>query len=116
MTTLTTAIILSDGQTVDQSYQLLSLDVLKEVNRIPRATLVFADGDIPRQQFPITDSGVFAPGKSLEIRLRQGNEAEVSLFKGLVTRFGLDVLAHKLSVDAKHPAVKLTRGRRSQVF
>ena len=37
--------ILSDNQAINSGYQVLSLSVSKEINRIPTARIVFIDGD-----------------------------------------------------------------------
>ena len=39
-----TATILSDGQQMDPAFSLLSLDITREVNRIPEAQIVLLDG------------------------------------------------------------------------
>ena len=46
-----TPTILSNGEPMKQAYQLLSLDIVKEVNRIPYAQLILLDGDVDQTNF-----------------------------------------------------------------
>ena len=43
--------ILSAGTEVSKQYELLSIIINKEVNRIPTATLVYTDGEPSKQSF-----------------------------------------------------------------
>ena len=47
-----TATILSEGRQMDPAYEMLSLDIIKELNRIPEAQLVLVDGDSAQRNFP----------------------------------------------------------------
>lgn len=114
--TVTLLTISSDGQAIDSTWDVVAVDVITEVNRVPRATLIFVDGEIASQTFPIADSGKFAPGKLVEIKVRAGDGPEARLFKGLVFRVGLDVVGRRLTVEMKDKAIRLTQGRRSTVF
>jgi Rhs element Vgr protein len=117
---LVTVTVSSDGRALDPAYQMLSLDIRRELNRLPVAQLVFLDGDIASREYPISDSGIFAPGKAITIQARY--EGEVSgdqlLFEGLVVGLGMESNAQGslLRVEMRDKAVKLTRPRRSQVF
>ena len=64
-----TPTILSSGQSMDPSYELLSIDITKEVNRIPCAQLLLLDGDAAQQSFAISNDAFFEPGKAIEIKL-----------------------------------------------
>ena len=113
-----TATILSDGQEMDPAYSLVSIDISKEVNRIPEAQLILLDGNAAQGNFPISDSAFFEPGKEIEIKLRYEGEDDVSVFKGLVLRHGIEANqgASLLTLEMKDAAIKLTSPRRSTVF
>lgn len=115
-----TPTILSAGKVMDATYELLSIDVVKEVNRIANAQLTLVDGDIARQRFEISDAEFFKPGAEIEIRLRyEGQESsESSVFKGLVVRHGIESNGQdtRLTVDLKDPAFRLTQIRNSAVY
>jgi len=58
-----TATILSDDNTMDPTYELLGIDITKEVNRIPYAQLILIDGDAAQRKFAISNNAFFEPGK-----------------------------------------------------
>ncbi len=113
-----TPTVLSEGKTMDPAYEILSIDVSREVHRIPRAELHLDDGHAARQSFPISDSELFAPGKEIEIKLRYEGGADETVFKGMVVRHGVEASASgsALVVQMKDAAVKLTGPRHSAVF
>lgn len=114
-----TVTILCEGKLLDPAYELLSLDIVKEINRIPRAQLVFVDGDAAQQQFKLSDTKLFIPGKDVEIKLRyEGEGADTRVFKGLVVKQGVEADGHAsvLTVELKDAAIKLTRGRKNRLF
>jgi Rhs element Vgr protein len=116
-----TPTILSEGKKIKGTYELVSIDVVREVNRIPWAELVFIDGDAAERKFEISDEAVFEPGKKIEVRLRYeraGNRDE-TVFKGLVVRHGARADGDGgavLVVGVKDAAVKLHASRHSAVF
>ncbi|MCG8421908.1 MAG: type VI secretion system tip protein VgrG [Proteobacteria bacterium] len=113
-----TATILSERKAIDPQYELLYIDVNKEVNRIPNARLMLIDGSSPKDKFAISDTAVFEPGKEIEIKLRYEKEKDVTVFKGLVVRHGIEVSGRGsvLSIELKDAAIKLTHPRKSVVF
>lgn len=112
--------ILSEGKKLPAEFNLLSLEVIREVNRIPYAQLVLEDGNPSEGNFPLSDLAFFEPGKAIEIKLRYEGEggASTSVFKGLVHRHNLEGGKQKarLTVLLKDKAYAMTMGRKSQVF
>lgn len=117
---LVTVTVLSDHKVIDPTYELLSVHVNYEVNRIPYAELVLFDGDVASHQFAISDATVFEPGKEIEIKLRYEDEAasEKTVFKGLVVAHGVSVehTVSTLTVVIKDAAVAMTQGKNHRVF
>ena len=115
-----TPTILSSGQSMDPSYELLSIDIIKEVNRIPYAQIVLLDGDAAQQTFAISNDAFFEPGQAIEIKLRYEGapEDEATVFKGLVVGHGVeaDAQGSLLTVELKDEAVKLALSRKSVVY
>lgn len=116
-----TATILSDGNTkMDPTYELLSIDINKEVNRIPHAQLTLIDEDAAQRTFKISSTPFFEPGKEIEIKLRYEGEpsSEKTVFKGLVIKHSIESDERVLlfTVELKDAAIKLTQIRKSQVF
>lgn len=115
-----TVTILSEGKVVDPTFELLSVEVKTEVNRIPYAELVYADGDIATAQFTVSDSKVFLPGNKIEIKLRyeDGKEPEKTIFQGIVVSQAINVGsgASTLSIILKNPAVAMTKGNYYRIY
>jgi Rhs element Vgr protein len=113
-----TATILSEGQQMDLAYEILSLDIIKEINRIPEAQLILIDGDAAQRNFSISNTTFFEPGKEIEIKLRYEGTPDETVFKGSVVRHGVEAneSGSVLTVEMKDAAVKLTHTRKSIVF
>lgn len=113
-----TPTILRDGQAMDSSYGLVSIDIRKEVNRIPQAELRLIDGSTAQRKFTISDSGFFDPGAKIEIQLRYEGQPDTTVFKGLVVRHRIEAgpSGSTLIIGLKDAAVKLTGARQSAVF
>lgn len=115
-----TPTIFSSGKVIDPTFTVLTIDVIREVNRITNAQLTLADGSIAEQRFEISNADTFEPGKEIEIKLRYEGEAEKeeTVFKGVVVKHSVEVDSQGslLTVDLKDPAVKMTQVRHSEVF
>lgn len=116
-TDLVTHKILVDGQQLPSTYQVLSIVVEKEINRIPTAKIVLLDGDPASQDFVLSNEDFFIPGKEVEITAGYHSEEE-TIFKGIVIRHNLKIRPTKsqLTIECKDEAVKLTVGRKSKYF
>ncbi len=68
---------------------MLSIDVEKEINRIPTAKIVVRDGNPASQDFALSNQDLFVPGKEIEIRLGYHSDEE-TIFKGIVIRHSLN--------------------------
>ncbi|HEX8113620.1 MAG TPA: type VI secretion system tip protein VgrG [Kofleriaceae bacterium] len=113
-----TPTILSDGNPLDPAVELCSIDIRREVDRIPQAELRVLDGDAARRQFAASDSGFFDPGAQIEIKLRYEGEPDATVFKGVVVRQRVEA-GHDgslLVIGLKDHAVKLVAARRYAVF
>lgn len=114
-----TVTILSEKTQIDKIYELLSIDIRREVNRIPYASLVLLDGDATKREFALSDDKAFEPGKEIEIRLRYEAETDdATLFTGLVIAHGVEASARGslLRIEMKDAIVKLTQTKKSAVF
>jgi len=101
--------IISGGTEVSRQYQLLSIIVNKEVNRIPMATLVYTDGELSKQSFELSGKADFEPGKEIEIKVGYSTD-EKTLFKGIVIKHSIRVRNKNsvLIIECKDKAVKMT--------
>ena len=61
--------ILVEGKQIDPSYQVISISVSREVNRIPTAKIYIRDGEAAERDFEISNSDDFLPGKKIRIKI-----------------------------------------------
>ncbi len=115
-----TATITSNGDVMNSGFELLSIDVSREFNKVPIAELKLIDGNPANNQFEILDSGFFAPGKEVAISLRYEGDAagEQTIFKGIVTDQGLELSGGTttLNLELCDQAVRMTRQRKNAIF
>lgn len=110
----------SDGLPVPRLYEgaLLSVLIQKEANRIPTARLVFKDGNAAKQDFELSNTTFFIPGKKIEIQAGTVFSKDI-LFQGIVIRYQLKTRANGeslLIVECKDEAVKMTAARKNACF
>ncbi|MFN8459692.1 MAG: type VI secretion system tip protein VgrG, partial [Anaerolineae bacterium] len=102
------------------TYEVLALDITKEVNRIPHAQIVLLDGDAAQQTFAISNDVFFEPGKAIEIKLRYEDapKQETTVFKGIVVGHGVEANGQEslLTVELKDTTVKLASTRKSAIY
>jgi len=107
-----------DGQAIDATYQIMSISIMKEVNRIPLARIVVRDGDAAQRKFEVSDSASFIPGKKIVINLGfDGTNTQA--FKGVITRQSVCIKENgntQLYIECRDEAVKMTLGRHSRYF
>ena len=115
-----TVTLFSNGQAMAPQYELISIDIFKEVNRIPSADVVLLDGDAAAQKFELSNTDLFKPGEEIEIKLRYEGDAknEQTVFKGWVIRHGVkaNLSESVLSLHLKDRAIALTTQRKNVVF
>ncbi len=110
--------ITSGGSKIKDYYQVLSVHITKEANRIPKAIIKIIDGNPSTQNFPISDSEDFAPGKEIEIKAGYVSNNE-SIFKGVIIKHSLSIqegTGPTLEVEVKDKTVKLTVGRKNKYY
>ncbi|MDY7003251.1 MAG: type VI secretion system tip protein VgrG [Cyanobacteriota bacterium] len=120
MSGVVTTTILSNGSRMNPEYNVMSIDIIKEVNKIPMAQIILLDGDAAKQEFPISNTDFFKPGNKVEIKLRYEGEVEkeATVFQGIIVKHSVqaDRYSSLLTVDLKDAAIQLTTQRKSVVF
>lgn len=114
---LVTYKILSGGEEIPQTYQINSITATNEINRIPTATIVIFDGNPAKQNFEKSDEDYLIPGKEIEVRAGYHSDEE-TIFKGIVIKNSIKIRSAGsfLTVECRDKSVKLTVGRKSNVY
>src|SRR6056297_208024 len=110
--------VFSNGTEIPGKYQIVSLTVLKEVNKVATATVQLIDGGYSdNERYEVSDSGDFNPGAEIEIAAGYASDEE-TIFKGIVIKHGLKINDGQfmLEVECKDEAVKSTVGRKNKIF
>ena len=109
--------ILSGGNAVSRTYQVMAIAVNKEINRIPVATIILVDGEPSKETFAISNTPDFEPGKEIEIKAGYRSD-EKTIFKGIVIKHGIKVrkTSSVLVIECKDKAVKMTVTSKSKYF
>ncbi|MEO5889183.1 MAG: type VI secretion system tip protein VgrG [Ferruginibacter sp.] len=111
--------ILLNGEAIKGEYRIHSLSVAKSFNKISSAKIVIADGDVARQDFPISSNEEgLVPGSEIEISMGY-HAREKKIFKGIITKHSIKSGKGRhslLTLEMKDKAVKLTKGRKSLGF
>lgn len=115
---LTTFDILSNGNLIDPSYQVLSIMVENTANKIPVARIVIRDGEAAEGKFEISDAPVFEPGAKIEIKAGLDGDNE-TIFSGIALKQKVKVVENGTSflyVECRDEVFKLTLGRKNKYF
>ncbi len=110
--------ILVEGNPIPIEWQVVSIAVYDEVNKIATATIVLRDGDAAEETFEISEKPEFVPGKKIAIKI--GLDADKkTLFKGFVAKQTIRAKGggnSYLTIECKHAAVKMTLGRSNKYY
>ncbi|WP_133272611.1 type VI secretion system tip protein VgrG [Hymenobacter radiodurans] len=112
-----TATILVEGTEIPGTIHVQSIAVMREVNRIPSATLHIQDGEASRGTFAVGNTNYFIPGKKIEIKLGYRSQ-EASVFTGIVIKHSVKIRRSGsfLIVECRDEAVKMTSGLKSHYY
>ena len=110
--------ILVNDTEINPSYQVLSISIIKEVNRIAIAKIILRDGDAALSNFEVSDTDDFLPGKTIKIKLGF-DSTNAQQFTGIITKHAIKIKesgAAELQIDCCDEAVRMTIGRHSHYY
>lgn len=110
--------ILIDEREINPGYQILSISITKEINRIPYAKIVIRDGDAADKTFAISEENVFIPGKKIKIKIGRDSD-NAQAFKGIITKHAIKIKENgngELHIECRDETVKMTIGRKNKYF
>lgn len=110
--------VIVNGNAIPQEYNLVSMMIIHEVNRLSTAKLVFLDGEASKNDFPLSNKPEFLPGATVKIEAGYNGENE-DVFQGIVIRQSVKLNNNKSSflwVECRHKAVMMTKVRKSKIF
>ncbi|MEL6598413.1 MAG: type VI secretion system tip protein VgrG [Pseudomonadota bacterium] len=103
--------ITANGKASADDLVVIAVRTRAEMNRVPEAVIVIADGDVADNSFPVTDASTFAVGTEVKVEAFYGGGTASTIFDGIVTALRLRVLdsrGSRLEITLRDKAVKLT--------
>lgn len=107
-----------NGEALSTQYQVVSVLVSKEVNKIPFAKLVIYDGNPAEQDFPVSNEETFIPGAEIEINVGYHSDEKI-IFKGIILKHSLKIRSNSspiLMLDCRDKAIAMTVARKNKYF
>lgn len=107
--------VFSKGALLDTSTMVVSVQVIRAINRIPSARLTILDGDMSTDSFPVSDSDVFKPGTDIRIEAGWGETSKI-IFEGIVIKHGIRIDSDnfsRLHVECRDKSVVMSIGRKN---
>ncbi|MES2731557.1 MAG: type VI secretion system tip protein VgrG [Bacteroidota bacterium] len=112
-----TAKILVAESEIPGTIHVVSIAIVRELNRIPSATLHIQDGEASSSTFAVGNADYFVPGKKIQIKLGYRAQEE-TVFKGIVIKYSVKIRkgGSFLIVECRDEAVKMTSGQKSRYY
>jgi phage protein D len=113
--------ILVDGQPIKDFYQVVSIHTEKEINTISTAQIILMDGEVATENFSISESDDFVPGKKIEIQMGY-HATDKPIYTGIImaqqikVRSSVNRLIAQLTVKCSDEALKLTVAKNNITF
>ncbi|HEU0053298.1 MAG TPA: type VI secretion system tip protein VgrG, partial [Longimicrobium sp.] len=107
------------GKEIDSTIQVARVETWSSVNRVPRARLVIYDGSPAEGAFPLSAGDTFLPGNEAEISAAYDDDPQVSIFRGLIVKQGLEIDeagASRLVVELSDRSLRMSLDRKNAVF
>jgi Rhs element Vgr protein len=107
--------VYSNGKKLPEAVEFFSVTVHSSINAVPWARIEVDDGDMAKQEFPVSDGADLKPGSSIRISAGYGDKEE-SLFEGVVVRHGLKITGDnysRLLIECRDKATRMTVGRKN---
>ncbi len=109
--------ILSEGAALSYAYQVMSVSISSEINRIPKASFILLDGEAAAETFRISDGDELIPGKKIEIKAGYRGK-EDTVFSGIVVKHGIRIKrgSSYLVIECRGKAIDMSLEKKRKYF
>ena len=109
--------LLIDGKDLSDTYQVVAITILQEINKIPSARITIIDGEPDKEDFAVSSSNDFKPGKKVVINLGYLFNNE-KVFEGIIISHSIKVNngCSELNIEAKDKTARMTISKGSNHF
>lgn len=115
---LTSIKVLIDGKPISEGYDILEVNVFKQINKIASARVMLTDGSSSNDSYNLSEGEELIPGKEIEIQAGYGLKTQC-IFKGIITAQNIQFRSQvggTLVLDCKDKAIKMTGSQNNGVF
>ncbi len=110
----------TEGNVIDDAFQMLSISVQHEINKISFAEIVIVSNPLPDGTgFEFTNGQTFNPGSVVDVLAGYGDDQQESIFSGYIVKHILEAdesAGFLLRLVCKHKAVAMTMSRKDNQF
>jgi len=109
--------LLIDGTDYSNTYQVLTISIHQEINKIPSAFITVVDGETNLEDFTASSSNDFKPGNQIEIKLGYRSNTE-TVFTGIIISNSLKITNNysELNIVAKDEIFRMTVNKGNHHF
>ncbi len=107
-----------NGAVIPDAMKVLSVEVIKSINKVPTAKVVIIDGTPSTGNFKASSSDTFLPGASIIIEAGYDTKNQL-IFKGIITKQSIRMqvdMGSVLEIECRDRAVKMIVGRKSLTY
>ncbi len=114
---LSLAVIVA-GTALPDTVEVLGVEIVKTVNKIPIARVSVLDGSVSMEDFSISESADFVPGSTIEIKAGYHSQ-ETTIFKGIIISQTIKTHPEEaplLVIECRDETIKMTLGRKNAYY
>ncbi|MDP4262884.1 MAG: type VI secretion system tip protein VgrG [Bacteroidota bacterium] len=107
-----------NGNGIPKTFEVYSLNILREANRIPSARITLVDGSPSKEKFSASNDALFVPGQSIELLAGRQSKEDL-LFKGVIIAHSIALRKNgnsQLKLECRDVAFQMTQGKNSAHF
>ena len=107
-----------DGQAIPRTFEVYSISVVKEANRIPFSKLTIIDGDPAKEKFLASSDSLFVPGKKIELFAGHQSKEDI-VFKGIIIKHAIAIRRNgssQLKLECRDIVYQMSLGKNGSQF
>ncbi len=110
--------VYAGGTEIDSLFQLISVRIQKEVNRIGKAWIVLAAGRVASAGVEESEEEALSPGSGISVTVSYGTGSETTIYEGMVTAhsFEIEESSSFLRIECSDPVWVTTLVRKNRLF
>ncbi|HEY6505762.1 MAG TPA: type VI secretion system tip protein VgrG [Chitinophagaceae bacterium] len=107
-----------NGNAIPKTFEVYSLTIIKEANRVPSAKVTLVDGSPAKEKFSASNDALFVPGQQIELLAGRQSKEDL-VFKGVIIAHSISLRKNgssQLKLECRDMAFQMTQGKKSAHF